>query len=134
MSNPKVCFTSGIKRHINTNCPNRRSERAMMSSRARNVIAVFRRFIRLMSVLCPCRSSLPCIHLNEISPPSKPLLARQLKSRCFIQECPTWWQIYEYLSEAQQRATLERRLENKGSEAYIVDDQCAIVVVGWSIG
>ncbi|KAF9035963.1 hypothetical protein BJ165DRAFT_642901 [Panaeolus papilionaceus] len=44
-------------------------------------------------------------------------------------ECPTWWRIYEYFSEAQQHATLARRLENKGlllgkgSEAYIADDE-----------
>ncbi|KAF9058239.1 hypothetical protein BJ165DRAFT_1398356 [Panaeolus papilionaceus] len=39
--------------------------------------------------------------------------------RCFSSfhktiECPTWWRIYEYFSEAQQHTTLERRLEKKG--------------------
>ncbi|KAF9058234.1 hypothetical protein BJ165DRAFT_1426572 [Panaeolus papilionaceus] len=62
-------------------------------------------------------------------PSTNPLLARQRKSRLFTQECSTLWRIYEYFSEAQQHATLERWLEKKGlllgkgGEARFADDE-----------
>ncbi|KAF9035994.1 hypothetical protein BJ165DRAFT_644535 [Panaeolus papilionaceus] len=103
----KSCFTCGTKGHINAfisfidlkkncslqDCPNGRSGSAMMSSRDQE-----------------CFSSFDKINV----PFTKPLLARQRKSRFFTQECSSLWRIYEYFSEARQHATLERWLEKKG--------------------
>ncbi|KAF9035967.1 hypothetical protein BJ165DRAFT_1509283, partial [Panaeolus papilionaceus] len=104
----KSCFTCGTKGHILMlyNCPNGRSGCAVMSSRDQEC---FLRMIRLMSI-----------------PSTKPLLACQRKSRFFAQECSTF--------EAQQHATLERRLEKKGlllvkgGEAYFAEDEWCMLL------
>ncbi|KAF9043313.1 hypothetical protein BJ165DRAFT_236936 [Panaeolus papilionaceus] len=137
----KVHFTCGMKGHINAvcvschlsrcdfvdslfllvyfiyrlekicslqNCPNGRSGCAVMSSRNQE-----------------CFSSYDKTNISS----TKPLLARQRKSRFFTQECSTLWRIYEYFSEAQQHATLEPRLEKKGlllvkgGEAYFAEHE-----------
>ncbi|KAF9035943.1 hypothetical protein BJ165DRAFT_1509040 [Panaeolus papilionaceus] len=98
----KSCFTCGTKGHIVMlyNCPNGRSGCAMMSSQDQE-----------------CFSSFDKTNI----PSTRPLLARQRKSRFFTQECSTF--------EAQQHATLERRLKKKGlllgkgGEAYFADDE-----------
>jgi hypothetical protein len=44
------------------------------------------------------------------------------------QECPTWWRLYEYLSEDERQKTLQQRREKSslrigfGGEGYIAED------------
>lgn len=88
----KVCFTCGMKGHINSSCPNRRLARSASSRQ---------------SEYCDrCSSSL---HRSN--------------------ECPTWWRIYEYLTEDERLDSLDARRRRKGlalgqgGEGYVADDE-----------
>ncbi|KAF9035983.1 hypothetical protein BJ165DRAFT_1509436 [Panaeolus papilionaceus] len=110
----KSCFTFYFIYRLENicslqNCPNGCPGCAVMSSRNQECFSSFDK--------------------TNVNPLHKTPLARQRKSRFFTQECSTLWRIYEYFSEAQQHATLERRLKKKGlllvkgGEAYFADDE-----------
>ncbi|KAI0340864.1 hypothetical protein BDW22DRAFT_1311185, partial [Trametopsis cervina] len=89
----KVCFTCGMKGHINRECPNRYSRRGR--------------------------------------PEAFEGCDRCGSHRHMSRECPTLWRIYEYVSDAERKATLEERegkasLEiGEGGEGYIgPEDWC----------
>ncbi|KAF9009090.1 hypothetical protein BDQ17DRAFT_1275502 [Cyathus striatus] len=88
----KVCFTCGMKGHINANCPNRHQARAFASGRYDD-----------------------CDRCGS--------------GKHKTNECPTWWRLYEYLTEEERSKVISLRLSKKklklgeGGEGYVADDE-----------
>ncbi|PFH52703.1 hypothetical protein AMATHDRAFT_107883, partial [Amanita thiersii Skay4041] len=87
----KVCFTCGMKGHINATCPNRRAIRGTDVDRYND-----------------------CDRCGS----------QQHK----MNECPTWWRLYEYVTDKERSSIIRVREEKKdltlgaGGESYISSD------------
>jgi protein AIR1/2 len=67
------------------------------------------------------------IHKTNVSSTRNDLIYR---ADIFEKECPTWWRMYEYVSDKERRRILQVREEKKhfglgqGGEGYIGGDEC----------
>ncbi|KAI0248669.1 hypothetical protein BJV78DRAFT_773241 [Lactifluus subvellereus] len=107
----KTCFTCGMKGHINKNCPNRYT-RGMMNQ-------------DIDCDRCGSEKHNTNVRCDRCS----------MCTSCFtsdlplVKECPTIWRLYEYVTERERKAILQRR-ESKhmlalgnGGEGYIARDE-----------